>query len=110
MKAANVLIDVDVDYKLVDKEEFDPLEEHNFICKVADSESSIAFVGTEILFAVKKKDLQPNLFTEKSDAYSYAMTCYETLTACMPFEGARFSNDDVVLGRERPKLPKSIKP
>jgi hypothetical protein len=35
----------------------------------------------------------------------YAMTCYEVMTGCEPFEGRSWNDYDAVLGGERPALP-----
>ena len=64
----------------------------------------------EILRAVKRRNIDPELFTKSADVYSYGMTCYEIVTGRLPFEDLRASDFDVVIRRERPKLPKDIKP
>jgi serine/threonine protein kinase len=116
LKSSNILIDADRYYRSLKQEEFDPIHGDSFICKVADYESSIGIVGTgfwrapEILLGLQNCALKPELFTQKSDVYSYAMTCYEILTGRMPFEGCRFSYYYNVLRGERPKLKKTIKP
>ncbi|KAG0599191.1 hypothetical protein M758_12G134800 [Ceratodon purpureus] len=87
-----------------------------FDCKVTGFESSVGVVGTgfwrapEILLGVKDRDIKPDLFSKKSDVYSYAMTCYEILTGGVPFEDHDQSDYDVVLLDERPKLPRNTKP
>jgi serine/threonine protein kinase len=87
-----------------------------FDCKVTGFESSVGVVGTgfwrapEILLGVKNQDIKPDLFSKKSDVYSYAMTCSEILTGSIPFEDHRQSDYDAVLQDERPKLPTNIKP
>ena len=81
-------------------------------CVVADFECSVGVVGTtywrapEILQGVQNSDIKSRLFTKKSDVYSYAMTCYEVLTGCIPFEDLDGNCYDVVIAGKRPKLPK----
>jgi serine/threonine protein kinase len=85
---------------------------------VADFEISVGVCGTrfwrapEILGDVKNRRVNPQSFTEKSDVYSYAMTCYKILTGLEPFEreGYPQNNYDVVLEGARPKLPRDINP
>jgi serine/threonine protein kinase len=95
--------------------------DHKFLYSIINYECSLGVVGTgywralEILEAVKNRTLHttPNVFTPKSDVYSYAMTCYEILIGFTPFEDVddmgRTSIDDVLQGR-RPKLPSHLKP
>lgn len=46
------------------------------------------------------------MFSTKLDVYAYAMTCYEILTGCIPFEGHLYMACDVVLLEgKRPELP-----
>jgi hypothetical protein len=62
--------------------------DHKIDFVVADYECSIGVVDSrywrvpEILEVVKNRTLHttPDVFTTKSDVYSYAMTCYEILT------------------------------
>lgn len=99
LKASNVLLDA--------------LNEDWFV-HVADFESSIGVVGTrfwrapEILLALRNRVVVPTTFTEKTDVYSYAMTCYEILTGRIPFEDERSSNYDFFLSGQRPALPKAL--
>jgi serine/threonine protein kinase len=78
---------------------------------VADFESSVGTVGTgfwrapEVLLALKNCSLTPETFTQQTDVYSYAMTCYEVMTGCEPFEGRSWNDYDAVLDGERPALP-----
>ena len=87
-----------------------------FDCKVTGFESSVGAEGKgfwrapEILLGVKNQDIKPDLFSEKSDVYSYAMTCYEILTGGVPFEDYHPTDYDAVLRYERPKLPSDTKP
>jgi hypothetical protein len=87
---------------------------------VADFDSPMGVVGTgfwrapEVLLAVKNRvsDLHSNqeIWTKKVDVYSYAMTCYEVLTGCIPFEGHEQNDYDGVIGGERPPLPNYVNP
>lgn len=81
-----------------------------------DYECSTGVVGTgfwrapEILQQLKDGVPKSKIvFTKKSDVYSYGMTCFETVTGCIPFENyirVRFTEGcDLVLNGERPKLP-----
>jgi serine/threonine protein kinase len=85
---------------------------------VADFECSVGVVGTEfwrapeVLQAVKSgvRPIPSDVFTEKSDAYSFAMTCYEVLTGRIPFEDVRRSEYHVVIDGARPTLPQGTEP
>jgi hypothetical protein len=111
LKASNVLINSL--HQTV--EEFDPGQDR-FDCEVADFECSVGVVGTgywrapEILHALQIHDVKPHLFGEKSDVYSFAMTCYEVLTGCIPFEGLERNRFDVVIDGRRPQLPSYVHP
>ncbi|KAG0616332.1 hypothetical protein M758_5G106200 [Ceratodon purpureus] len=114
LKASNVLVEfIRMNPAMGIQVEGKDLEDR-FYCRVADFESSAGVVGTtfwrapEILLAVKNHTITPDLFTEKSDVYSYGMTCYEILTGCIPFEEVSSSNYDVVLGGARPELPSHL--
>jgi hypothetical protein len=123
LKASNVLVNFGrFFYNQMKEDRLDPMElDHDFFCLVTDYECSIGVVGTgywrapEILEVVKNRTWHttPNVFTPKSDVYSYAMTCYEVLTGFLPFEDiedmGRTSIDDV-LQRKRPKLPSHLRP
>lgn len=113
LKASNVLI-----YPFWESEDlkaFNPTM-HRFRCDISDYECTFGVVGTgfwrapEILLAIKKRDIKSHIFTEKSDVYSYGMTCYEILTGSIPLEDIGRSNYDYVLCGRRPKLPENIKP
>ena len=113
LKASNVLL-----YPFRESDDlkvFNP-DIHRFTCDITDYESSLAIVGTrfwrapEILLAVKNNNVKSHIFTRKSDVYSYAMTCYEILTGCIPLEGFCSMNYDHVLRGGRPKLPENIQP
>ena len=111
LKASNVLIlPLDESPFL----NFNPISDDNFIVAIADYECSVGVVGTrfwrapEILNGIKNCKVQPSLFNEKSDVYSYAMTCYEVLTGKIPFEDIKPNDYDVVLGGARPILPNGI--
>ncbi|KAG0576985.1 hypothetical protein KC19_5G123400 [Ceratodon purpureus] len=114
LKASNVLVEfIRMSPAMGIQVEGKDLEDR-FYCRVADFESSGGVVGTqfwrapEILLAVKNHTITPDLFTEKSDVYSYGMTCYEILTGCIPFDEVSSSNYDVVLGGARPALPSHL--
>ena len=68
-------------------------------------ESLVGIIGTgfwrvpEILLALKNPNVTEEMFTPQADVYSYAMTCYEVITGCVPFEGhASSSYDGVITG------------
>ncbi|KAG0604925.1 hypothetical protein M758_9G019800 [Ceratodon purpureus] len=85
------------------------------LCMVADFDSPEGVIGTgfwrapEILLGLKNRvrDLSshPGVWTKKVDVYSYAMTCYEILRGCIPFEGRATNDYDGVICGERPSLP-----
>lgn len=82
---------------------------------VADFECSARVLGTgfwrapEILKALP--DVPAHAFSEKSDVYSYAMTCYEILSGCLPFENQLTSEVGVVVREgQRPELPAYVEP
>ena len=109
LKASNVFI------HWREKNAFHPV--HNpFVCIVGDFECSVGVVGTgywrapEILQAVQACDIRSHLFSEKSDVYSFAMTCYEVLTGCIPFENFSGICYDPVIQGKRPKLPRHVNP
>lgn len=51
-----------------------------------------------------------NTFTKMADVYSYAMTCYEVLRGCIPFEGHPRSDYSRVLSGKKPKMLDYIQP
>ncbi|KAG0556271.1 hypothetical protein KC19_11G040100 [Ceratodon purpureus] len=117
LKASNVLIKPRM-WKLKDAYgKYDPIDDDEFDVHIADYECSVAVWGTrfwrapEILLGLKKRRAQPSLsidelFTEKSDVYSYAMTCYEVLTGKIPLNDLPPSKDDeVIQHNRRPVLP-----
>lgn len=67
-----------------------------FECLLSDYECSSEILGTrfsrapEILLVLKQQrndHVNAKLaFTQEADVYSFAMTCYEILTGCIPFE------------------------
>lgn len=79
--------------------------------EVADFESSVGIGGTgfwrapEVILALKNGNLKQETFTQQTDVYSFAMTCYEILTGRMPFEDYDYHDYDIVLRGERPTLP-----
>lgn len=83
-------------------------------CYVADFECSVGVVGTgfwrapEVLLALKNRTGAAEACSQKADVYSFAMTCYEVLTGCLPFEGTPMTNYDLVLSGHRPVLPDYI--
>lgn len=110
LKASNVLVN------LMDGNDddscFDPWEDDELIqCAVADFECSVGVVGTgywrapEVLDALKGGNPNPKVYTKQGDVYSYAMTCYEILTGCIPFEGRPRTDTRFVLAGQRPQLP-----
>ena len=114
LKAANVLIGV------LWRLPFDPVN-GSINCDVADYECSVGVVGMgywrapEILSVVQAGDIKRHLFNEelfneKSDVYGFAMTCYEVLTGCIPFEDLGATSYDAVIGGQRPELPSHVHP
>ena len=114
LKAANVLLSNGIeDYVKTQEIYFGRVK-----CDVADFESSQGIIGTgfwrapEILHALKNKVkdifLDPNIWTEKVDIYSYAMTSYEVLTGCIPFQNCAANDYDGIVGGERPSLPDHV--
>jgi serine/threonine protein kinase len=95
LKAANVLV----------------FDKHYKYTTIADFESSVGTVGTgfwrapEILLALKNGNCSREPFTQKSDVYSFAMTCYEVITGRMPFEDHDRWDYDIVLRGGRPTMP-----
>lgn len=82
---------------------------------VTDFDSPEGVLGTrfwrapEVLLAAKNKvHSSPEVWTEKVDVYSYAMTCYEVLTGCIPFEERAPNDYDGVIDGERPPLPNYV--
>ena len=114
LKASNILVN------LMDGNDddacFDPLLDDELIqCAVADFECSVGVVGTgywrapEVLAALKGGYLSPKVYTKQADVYSYAMTCYEILTGCIPFEDRPRTDFRFVLGGQRPQLPECLR-
>lgn len=114
LKASNVLVN------LMDGNDddacFDPWHDDELIqCAVADFECSVGVVGTgywrapEVLAALKGGNPNPKVYTKQADVYSYAMTCYEILTGCIPFEGRPRTDYKFVLAGQRPQLPDCIR-
>ena len=101
LKAANILIG-----------------KEGFSARVADFESSMLVQGTgfwrapEVLQELQKEasDRNVEIWTEKVDVYSYAMTCYEVLTGEIPFPHYFKSDWQKVIDGERPHLPKYVNP
>lgn len=58
------------------------------------------------------KDIyNPDLFSERADVYSYAMTCYEVLTGRIPFEDVGSTDyEPVCSGKVKLKCPLAIDP
>jgi hypothetical protein len=52
--------------------------------------------------------LNPKIWTEKVDVYSYAMTSYEVLTSCIPFQNHAANDYDGAIEGARPPLPNYI--
>ncbi|KAG0504383.1 hypothetical protein KC19_N038200 [Ceratodon purpureus] len=83
---------------------------------VADFESAMLVQGTgfwrapEVLEELLKRPCDRNvgIWTEKVDAYSFAMTCYEILTGLVPFDGYGKNDWKRVIDGERPRLPECI--
>jgi serine/threonine protein kinase len=115
LKAANVLLDFDIE-KYIEKGILG--DNGDLDCDIADYETSEGVLGTgfwrapEILCALKNKAKNmlsnPKIWTEKVDVYSYAMTSYEVLTGCIPFQNHAINDYDGVIGGARPPLPDYI--
>lgn len=107
LKASNVLIRGDGT--------FDPVE-GKIWCNVADFECSPGVVGTgywrapEILQAIQNHTITVQSFSKESDVYSFAMTSYEVLTGCIPFEDLGKICYNIVIEGRRPELPQHIDP
>lgn len=108
LKASNVLIALD----MRKRNPPDPRHASEFSCAIADYECSVGVVGTgfwrapEVLVAVRDQNYHdPSTFTQKADVYSFAMTCYEILTGCVPLENLVPNDYDAVLRGLRPQLP-----
>ena len=69
-------------------------------------------VGTkalEILHGVKNRCVEPSLFTEKSNVFSYPMTCYEIFIGKIPLENVVASDyDAILLQGTRLELPSGL--
>ena len=107
LKASNILIALDI----TKRNPPDPLHATEYSCVIADYECSVGVVGTgfwrapEVLVAVRDQTLNPSTFTAKADVYSFAMTSYEILTGCVPFEELAANDYDAVVRGRRPQLP-----
>jgi serine/threonine protein kinase len=83
-----------------------------FYVKIGDFETSDGIVGTrfwrapEVLQALRDK-VKP-ILSPAADVYSYGMLCYELLTGRIPFEKCDWTDYDVVLLGQRPKLPAHV--
>ena len=88
----------------------------DFSVKVFDFESSGEVFGTgfwrapEILQATREGTLDSQEpVSTKSDAYAYAMTCYEILTGKIPLEEHEYRSYEVILrDGKRPELPQGM--
>ncbi|KAG0587885.1 hypothetical protein KC19_2G198900 [Ceratodon purpureus] len=120
LKASNVLV-VGNGARYIDKEETSKTHVPKTSCIVADFESSVGIAGTgfwrapEVLREVRlaaqnQRRVKEDIFTHQSDVYSYAMTCFEVITGCVPFDGHRSNDYDFVLGGGRPTLPDDTSP
>lgn len=86
-------------------------------CSIADFQGPEGVIGTgfwrapEVLLAIKmKQHSNQEVWTEKVDVYGYAMTFYEILTGCTPFEGRAIYDYEGVINGERPPLPDYVDP
>ncbi|KAG0587884.1 hypothetical protein KC19_2G198800 [Ceratodon purpureus] len=120
LKASNVLV-VGNGASYVDKGDINKSFYPKTSVLVADFESSVGIAGTgfwrapEVLREVRlaadnKRRVKEEVFTHQSDVYSYAMTCFEVITGCVPFDGHRSNDYDFVLGGGRPTLPDDTSP
>ncbi|KAG0594413.1 hypothetical protein M758_UG074900 [Ceratodon purpureus] len=120
LKASNVLV-VGNGARYIDKEDMSKTHVPETRVLVADFESSVGIAGTgfwrapEVLREVrlaadKQRRVREEVFTHQSDVYSYAMTCFEVITGCVPFDGHRSNDYDFVLGGGRPTLPDDTSP
>lgn len=112
LKSSNILINTNL--RLTNNPHFDPTRD-SYTCEVADYECSVGVVGTrfwrapEILKAVKNRNITSELFTFKSDVYSYGMICFEMITGLLPFHDLLGCDYDIVIAGRRPCLPKHSK-
>ena len=58
----------------------------------------------------EERDRSVEIWTEKVDIYSFAMTCYEVLTGATPFPQYFKSDWQKVIDGERPHLPSYVDP
>jgi serine/threonine protein kinase len=98
-------------------DKFKSTNDDSFLISEVDFECSVRVVETrnwralEILHGMKNRCIEPSLFTEKFDVYSYSMTCYNVLTGKIPFENVAVKDYDVILLQgARPKLPSCLEP
>ncbi|KAG0625307.1 hypothetical protein M758_2G044100 [Ceratodon purpureus] len=113
LKAANVLLIFDPE--TMRAKNYKPLPGRNTNCHIADFETCQGVMGTgfwrapEVLKAVENrmadKWTNPEIWTKKVDVYSYAMTCYEVLSGCIPFKNRKANDYRGVIEGERPPLP-----
>ena len=105
LKGANILIDLSREGAVS-------------YASVADFESSMLVQGTgfwrapEVLKELLKeeRDQSVEIWTEKVDIYSFAMTCYEVLTGGTPFPRYFKRDWQKVIDGERPHLPSYVDP
>ncbi|KAG0566992.1 hypothetical protein KC19_7G102300 [Ceratodon purpureus] len=86
------------------------------LCHVGDFESAEGVMGTrfwrapEVMHILRSnaadKYSDPSVWTPKVDVYAYAMTCYEVLSGCIPFQNR--PQNDYDIGDERPLLPEYV--
>lgn len=109
LKASNVLIALNMSSKRCSPP--DPGDSDQFSCVIADYECSAGVLGTgfwrapEVLLAMQRERGSSGPFTQQADVYSFAMTSYEVLTGCVPFEELGSGDWEVVVRGRRPQLP-----
>ncbi|CAM6057469.1 unnamed protein product [Sphagnum tenellum] len=115
LKAANVLIEFTraADNALM----LGDVDQASFMrCCVADFECPVGVMGTgfwqapEILLAVRNDTITSNTFTKMADVYSYAMTYYDVLTGCFPFNNQNRLDYDWVFKGNKPELLDHVDP
>lgn len=104
LKTMNVLLDEKKRAKISDfgMSKSDDLATHAASGTVGGIGGTPAYMAPELL--------EDNIFTEKSDVYSYAIVCWEVLTQGRPFPGLKPSqiSVQVLIKQARPPVPENL--